>query len=232
MHQIDDCRFLAGLNGLPRRVISFGERWGYDDDGETPNTNVALFEYDIPLIIEVRGLPMQRDVNAMDHVKGIRDGNIIMCENGYFAGGRGGGWVYDLDGKKVKQFPGDGGGLHQENFIQAVRNRDRTILHSEVEEGHFSATVCHMANISYIVGSNADFDAVTKAVQDCPQALERVANMQEHLKKNEIDLQAQPVKLGASLKFNAAEEKFEGDLAYEANMFLSRNYREPFVLSA
>ena len=148
VHQIDDCRFLSGLTGSPKSVQSFGQRWGYDDDGETPNTQVAIFEYDIPLIIEIRGLPMKKDINAMDHVKGVRAGNIIMCENGYFAGGRGGGWVYDLNGKKVKQFPGDGGGTHQENFINAVRNRDRSLLHSEVEEGHFSSVVCHMANIS------------------------------------------------------------------------------------
>ncbi len=231
VHQIDDCRWLADLTGAPKSVVSFGERWGYVDDGETPNTNVAVFEYDIPLIIEVRGLPMQKGVNAMDNVKGVRDGgNIIMCENGYFAGGRGGGWVYDLDGKKVKQFPGDGGGLHQANFIEAVRHRDRNLLHSEVEEGHYSAAVCHMANISYMVGSHSNFDAVKQAIGDNQPAIDRVESMQDHLVKNEIDLESQPVKLGAKLAFNTEKEAFEGELSYEANMFLSRNYREPFVV--
>lgn len=230
VHQIDDCRFLADLHGSPKSVISFGERWGYDDDGETPNTHVALFEYDIPLIIEIRGLPMSTEINAMDHVKGVRMGNIIMCENGYFAGGRGGGWAYDLEGKKVKQFPGDGGGLHPANFIEAVRKRDRTVLHSEVEEGHYSAVVCHMANISYMIGSHSNFDAVKGAVQHNEQAVARAESMQEHLQKNAIDAQAFPVKLGAKLNFNIEKEEFEGDLACEANMFLSRNYREPFVV--
>lgn len=230
VHQIDDCRFLAGLDKSPKSAISFGRRWGYEDDGETPNTHCAFFEYDIPLIIEVRGLPMAKDVNAMDHVKGVRAGNIIMCENGYFAGGRGGGWVYDLDGNKVKQFPGDGGGTHQANFIEAVRKRDRSILHSEVEEGYYSAVVCHMANISYHVGAESNFEAVAEAVQNNPQALERVESMQDHVQKNEIDLQANPVKLGATLNFDVDAEKFVGDMSYEANMFLSRNYREPFVV--
>ena len=231
VHQIDDCRFLAGLNGAPKSVISFGQRWGYDDDGQTPNTHVALFEYDIPLIIEIRGLPMKKDVNAMDHVKGVRAGEIIMCEKGYFAGGRGGGWVYDLDGNKVKQFPGDGGGTHQANFIEAVRKRDRSILHSEIEEGHFSALVCHLANISYRIGRDSTFAAVEEAVRNNAQALERARNMRQHLINNEIDLAAHPVKLGADLKFDAVNEKFVGDWSYEANMFVSQNYREPFVIS-
>ena len=230
VHQIDDCRFLAGLDGTPKSVVSFGGRWGYDDDGQTPNTHVALFEYDIPLIVEVRGLPMQKEVNAMDHVKGVRAGNIIMCEKGYFAGGRGGGWAYDLDGNKVKQFPGDGGGTHQANFIEAVRNNDRSILRSEVEEGHNSAVVCHMANISYQIGQNSTFENIEAAVQQSPQMLERAENMQQHLLNNEISLDAKPAKLGVSLTFDQTSEKFKGDWADEANMFVSRNYREPFVV--
>jgi len=230
VHQIDDCRFLADLKGLPKRVISFGQRWGYKDDGETPNVHVALFEYDIPLIVEVRGLPMQKGIKAMDHVKGVRAGDIIMCEKGYFAGGRGGGWVYDLDGNKVKQFPGDGGGTHQQNFIDAVRSRDRSILHSEVEEGHFSATVCHLANISYRIGQDSTFDQIKSAVQYNPQTLQRAENMQQLLAKNEVDLQAVPAKLGADLQFDPQKENFTGDWSYEANMFLSRTYRKPFVV--
>ncbi len=230
VHQIDDCRFLAGLDGVPKSVISFGQRWGYDDDGQTPNTQVALFEYDIPLIIEIRGLPMKKNVNAMDHVKGVRAGEIIMCEKGYFAGGRGGGWVYDFDGKKVKQFPGDGGGTHQANFIEAVRKQDRSILHSEVEEGHYSALVCHLANISYRIGHDSTFADVEAAVRNDPKTLERAKNMQQHLANNEIDLAARPVKLGADLKFDTVNEKFVGDWSYEANMFLSQNYREPFLV--
>ena len=230
VHQIDDCRFLADLNGTPKRVISFGQRWGYDDDGETPNTHVALFEYDIPLIVEVRGLPMKKDVRAMDNVRGVRAGNIIMCEKGYFAGGRGGGWVYDLDGNKIKQFPGDGGGTHQANFIEAVRKRDRSILHSNVEQGHYSAAVCHLANISYLLGQDSTFDGVKTAEEENQQALERAENMQQHVINNEISIEEKPVKLGAALKFDPQTETFSGDWAYEANMFLSRNYREPFVV--
>lgn len=229
VHQIDDCRFLCDLEGSPKSAFSFGERWGYDDDGETPNTHLAVFEYKVPLIIEIRGLPVKKGDRSMDHVKGVRMGNIVMYENGYFAGGRGGGWLYDKEGKKVKQFPGDGGGLHQENFIQAVRKRDWKILNSDVEEGFFSAVVCHMANISYHLGQRSSFDEIKESISDA-QTLERAESMIAHLNANEIDLQQCPVKKGALLTFDQQSERFVGDLSYEANMFVSRNYREPFIV--
>jgi predicted dehydrogenase len=230
VHQIDDCRFICDLHGNPKKVTTFGERWGYQDDGETPNTIVALFEYDIPLIIEIRNLPMSKDVKAMDHVRGVRAGNIIMCEKGYFAGGRGGGWVYDLDGKKVKQFPGDGGGEHQANFIKAVRERNNKILHSPILEGHNSAVVCHMANVSYRLGKHTSAEQVKKTFENDNLSMQRVDNMIQHLKANEIDVQSSPMILGAELNFDSKKENFIGEMSYEANMLLSRNYREPFTI--
>ena len=76
-----------------------------------------------PLLFEVRGLPQKTGVAAMDHYRGVRVGIAIECENGYFAGGGGGGWTYDRDGKRVKQFAGSGGDKHVENFVEAVRSR-------------------------------------------------------------------------------------------------------------
>lgn len=230
VHQIDDCRYLCDLTGNPRRVVSFGERWAFDDDGRTPNTQFALFEYDIPLLIEIRNLPTQKGVNAEDHVRGVRAGEIIMCENGYFAGGRGGGWVYDLKGKRIKQFPGDGGADHAANFIEAVRKRDRSVLRSEVEEGHYSAVNAHIANISYRLGRRSNFEEVKAAVQHCAPALERAESIEAHAAANEIDLQKTPVVLGADLQFDGRQERFIGPLSYEADMFLKRNDREPFVV--
>ena len=88
VHQIDDCRFAMGIKSLPKRVMSLGGRFGYDDDGETPNTHLAFFDYEpAPLIIEMRNLPARTGVNAMDHLRGVRMGNIIQCEHGYVAAG-------------------------------------------------------------------------------------------------------------------------------------------------
>jgi len=51
-----------------------------------------------------------------------------------------------------------GGGSHIENFIKAVRSRKVSDLNADVEVGHHSAALCHMANIAMRVGRRLEFD--------------------------------------------------------------------------
>ncbi len=231
VHQIDDCRFAMGLTGPPERVMSFGGRFGYDDDGETPNTQLAFYDYKpAPIIIEIRTLPMKKGIRAMDNLRGVRSGNIIQCENGYFAGGRGGGWAYDNNGKRIKQFPGDGGGTHQANFIDAVRNRNPKLLRADILQGFYSTMLCHMANISYRIGQQSPPQEIRKSIQSFQEAVLTLEKLEKHLAANEVNLEQTPFVQGPWLNFDAQKERFVGEWSYEANMFLSRIYRKPFVV--
>ncbi len=231
VHQIDDCRFALEYEGYPDKVMSFGGRFGYIDDGETPNTQMAVFNYKpAPIIVEVRTLPMKKGMRAMDNFRGVRAGNIIQCEHGYFAGGRGGGWAYDNNHKKIKQFPGDGGGTHQANFIAVVRSRDRKELHADVYEGHISSALCHMANTSYRIGQQASVEKIKESITDYKDGLETLEKIQAHLQANEVDLTKTPIVNGPWLEFDGKKESFKKDWSYEANMYLSRLYRKPFVV--
>jgi hypothetical protein len=61
-----------------------------------------------------------------------------------------------------KQEPGPSrreGGSNWENFIKAVRSRKREDLNADIEEGHLSAALMHLANISYRVGRSIEFDS-------------------------------------------------------------------------
>ena len=50
---------------------------------------------------------------------------------------------------------------HIDNFISCIRSRKRPS--ADVEEGHISAALCHMANISYRVGDRKlVFDSVNE----------------------------------------------------------------------
>ncbi|UCG55683.1 MAG: Gfo/Idh/MocA family oxidoreductase, partial [Phycisphaerales bacterium] len=101
IHFTDICRWFLDAYKLPPRVMSIGGRFGYVDDGHTPNTQLVWFDYrPAPIIFEVRGLPRARGDSAMDAYRGTRAGVVVQCENGYFVGG----WAYDNDGKKIKQF--------------------------------------------------------------------------------------------------------------------------------
>jgi len=54
--------------------------------------------------------------------------------------------------------------------------------------------------------------------------------MLEHLKANEVDLEKEPITMGPMLTMNPRRERFVGEYSDWANMYVSRNYREPFVV--
>ena len=230
-HNVDESRWMIGQQKVASGAISIGGRVGLDDDGQTPNTQITFFDYEpVPIIYEVRGLRRRKNLRARDHFRGTNFGMIIYCEGGYFAGGRGGGWAYDNNGKKIKQFPGDGGYNHQANFIQAMRSRKVSDLRADVLEGHVSATLCHMANISYRLGRKESVGTIRKIIGANDILADAFERCLIHLKANDVDLQSDPLTIGPALTFDQKREEFTGEFGKMANMFLRRNYREPFVV--
>ncbi len=240
-HVLDDCRWTTGVTTMAPRVVSLGGRFGYDDDGDTPNTIISLFDYEaFPVIYEIRALPRAKgekvDVyqgitsRGMDRYRGINFGMVIQGEHGYFTGGRGGGWTYDNDGKKVKQFAGDGGWGHMTNFLQTMRSRRVADLKADVEEGHVTASMIHAADISYRLAHRTPVEKIKQAVAGNGLLAESFDRLVQHLQANEIDLQEHPIALGPMLTFDTEREEFVGQNSYCANMFLKRDYRPPFVV--
>ena len=150
IHQIDIARWGLGVE-LPKAVTCSGGQLWYDDDHQTPDTQIATFEYDnVYLMYEMRlWTPYPHE--------GHDNGNIFYGDNGTMSIGRKGWQVTFKNGKKG---PGGsrGGGSHIENFIKAVRSRKVSDLNADVEEGHHSAALCHMANIAMRVGRRLRFD--------------------------------------------------------------------------
>jgi len=54
--------------------------------------------------------------------------------------------------------------------------------------------------------------------------------MLEHLAANEVNLEKEPITIGPMLTMDASTERFVGENSDMANMFIKRNYREPFVV--
>jgi hypothetical protein len=233
IHEMDMCRWALGQKGLAPQVISFGGRFVVDDDATTPNTLVTLLGYKpAPLIFEVRGLPRKKGDKEMDaYRKLVRIGVCVQCENGYFAGGAGGGWLYDKDDKQVKKFSDPTGpGLHMANFINAVRSRKPEDLHADILEGHLSSALCHMGNIPYRLGKEAAPDKIQETFKSHDQMLDSLERMKQHLAANDCDLAKSLAILGPSLEFDSDKEQFTGAMAAEANKYVTREYRAPFVV--
>jgi len=232
IHEMDLARWaLNGPEKLAPRVMSIGGRLGVHDAGETANTQIILLDYKpAPLIFEVRGLPRKKGDSSMDNYRGTRIGICVQCEDGYFVGGGGGGWAYTNDGEKIKQFKGGGGGNHHQNFIDAVRSHKVSDLNADILKGHISSALCHMGNVSHLVGKKASVGETKEIIGNNEYFMDSFDRMLEHLKANEVDLEKEPITVGPMLTMDPETEKFTGEHSDWANMLVKRNYREPFVV--
>jgi hypothetical protein len=86
-----------------------------------------------------------------------------------------------------------------------------------------------MGNISYRLGKTMSISEARSSL-DNEYALDSFDRMVEHLKVNEVDLEKEPITMGPMLTMDTKRERFVGDNSELANMFVKRNYREPFVV--
>jgi len=166
-HQFDMARWGMSKHEHPVKVSSMGDYYQWDSDQETPNTQMATFEYadGKMLVFEVRGLY----TNDED---GIRIGNLFFGTEGWMHLGVDTKWR-TYYGRKNEPGPssetveeetdpmdlaGAGGGNHFANFINALRSGQREGLTCEIEEGHMSTMLPHLANIAYRCGRTLEFD--------------------------------------------------------------------------
>jgi predicted dehydrogenase len=240
-HQLDICRWALGKTALPGRVFSFGGRFGYVDDGNVPNTQVAWWDYDgIPVLFDSRALGERKGVDNMDGFTGVTGtgktvhhpytGNancsiFIFCENGYITGDS----VYDNDGVLVKKFKEPGVGPHH-NFIKALKSGRREDLKTDILEGHLSAVISHQGNISYQLGTRTGWDQIRETAGKYKYMDGVLAGFEEHLRSNGLDPEKEDIYMGPELSFDSQTERFTGEHSEMANLFIKDSYREPFVI--
>lgn len=247
IHQMDVARLFLGEPGLPRHTLSIGGRLGYDDDGETPNTQVVIHDYaTAPLIFEVRGLPAQFDPDedkpgavgadaagalaaSMDQYRGVRVGNIIDCEGGsvvvpgYFNAA-----AYDRDGKVVREFKGEDRLMR--NFIDVVRSRKTAELYGQIDQAHLSSALGHLGGISHALGRATPAAEIRERIKGDATLTEAYGRMAEHLAANKVNLDQTPAVLGAMLTLDPASERCTGEGAAAANALFKRTDRAPYTV--
>lgn len=210
IHQMDVARWFLGAAGLPATVFSFGGRFGYRDDAETPNTLISVLGYEkAPLIFEVRGLPMKAGMRAMDKYKGTDVGVVVQCEGGYITiGSNGGAIAYDNDRKILQKFAKNTLGQHRANFVKAVHNRK--VVYGVIEECHYSSALCHIANVSYMLGAEKANSELADAVKSNADTKDSFDRMLDHLKANEVNVAATKTVVGPLLRLDGRSETFTG----------------------
>jgi hypothetical protein len=256
---MDVARWFLGESGLPKATLSIGGRLGYQDDGETPNTQIIIHDYaTAPLIFEVRGLPAKYDptenqpgaagaeaagelARSMDKYRGLNVGNVIDCEGGSLVtGSYYTATAYDRAGKVVREFRGED--RHMRNFIDVVRSRKTKELYGQIEEGHISSALCHLGGISHQMGHKVTTsDRKVLAGLDEKVFLGAYQRMSDHLAANQVDPEKYPLTLGMPLSLDKTGERFLGVkqcawgetsdfFADKANPLLTRDYRAPYAV--
>jgi len=161
IHEMDMARW--GLDrGLPKGVSSTGGKYVYNDDQETPNTQLASFDYgDAELVFEVRGLVTGNEGGLGSDRSGNVIGDLYYGSDGWMAVSGAGFQLYKgQNGEKTMDEKNSGKDTvdHMQNFLKAVKSRNHEDLTADVEIGVLSATLVHIANASYRVGRRLNFD--------------------------------------------------------------------------
>jgi len=237
-HQLDVARWGLGNPGLPKRVMSFGGRWGYKDDGETANNQMAFYQYNegAPLLFDNRGLPM-KDMNWTKGLEPVfringktsapRIGNVVHCEGGFVAESK----AYDNDGQTIQKFDNfDEGANHMKNFIDSVREGKLINSNLHVSHGFHAAALAQMSNISYRLGKQISNGELKERLANDKAGQETLADFIANLEANQIDLSAEKISAGPWLDFDPVSEKFTGEFAAEANKLATDEYAAGFEL--
>jgi predicted dehydrogenase len=196
VHDIDKIRWGLGLDSHPTTVMSLGGRYvpGEDDDADTPNTQAFLCQWagrHLLVTFEIRHWYTNSEAGMRDQYPFMEPtscvGEIFFGEKGYmifpdyssyytFFGVNHEPGPFKTEGP-VDAAKGYAGSYwpsesapHFRNWIDAIRARDHKVLHADVEQGHLSCSVCHMAKISQKLGRSVHFDPKTERFVNDPEA--------------------------------------------------------------
>jgi len=179
-HMLDIADWGMG-GGQPKSAYSVGGKFGYPDDAqETPDTQQAIIEYDGCSLIWEHALGIGRGPWDREH------GVAFHGNNGILVVDRGGWRVFsetnaveaDRRECQMKEVPfqrkkEDYDSLHAENFIECVKSREKP--KSDVEIGHQSTLLCHLANIAVRTGRKIEWDAEKEECVGDPEAQKLVS---------------------------------------------------------
>lgn len=175
VHQLDIARWGLNKNEHPVSVFSTGGIYGWkpsECSQETPDTQTAVFRYADGKIIEceIRG----------HYTNGVASQNILL---GIIFYGTEGYLELDISStwrafKRDEKEPFDKSKVKNSyrqdllvaNFFDAIRSMDKNKLYCSVREGHYSAALCHLANISYRLGRSLKFMGDYEKFANDPEA--------------------------------------------------------------
>ncbi|MEZ5401447.1 MAG: Gfo/Idh/MocA family oxidoreductase [Bryobacteraceae bacterium] len=163
VHEMDVALWGLGKTSFPKSVVSTGGKLVYDDDQETPNTQIAQFDFGdgTQMHFEVRGLLTPAD-GGLERRGANTVGDTFFGSDGALSIDHTGFRLYKGEEMKLAMEEPAARGVdtnaHIANFLTALKSRKHTDLNCDVAVGALSAAFCHLANISYRLGRKLEID--------------------------------------------------------------------------
>lgn len=240
VHVLDDVRNVVFQDTVttPKRILAAGGRVHWNDAGNTPNVHYTYFDTGkIPTLIalsNLRNVPKGKgnwSTKCNRPFTGPSTGYVVGCEGGYYLGQRGSGKAVDLKGNTIKSFKGgDSNTIHKQNFIDAVRARDNSILNTDIQVGHDSTGWCNLANVGYRTGAAFSMNDAVSVDSKFEEWKLLLGEMKNQLAGFDVKLDDESIRMSPLLTHDPNTERFTGDHADVANHFLKREYRGKYVV--
>jgi predicted dehydrogenase len=155
VHGLDLIRLLLDLDA-PLRITSGGGKYFYDDDQQTPDTQVTAFDF------PGCSVTWEHRIWSRTGAEGEPFGVILYGENGTLIFDHKGWHV--IDGAPASGKAGEMERVHQRDFLDCIKEHRRPS--ADIEEGHKSTRLCHLGNIALRTGRALRFDARTETLDD------------------------------------------------------------------
>jgi predicted dehydrogenase len=226
-HQLDIARWALDTDVThPTRVMAIGGRFQWDDQGETPNTMMAVAEYPNgqSVFFNVRNVNYKDYQYQVENEYYFEDGGRIVRGTYYPAGSK--------DGEKVSVPPGKitpGGNWGA--FVAACRAGKPEMANGNVLDAHYGCVLGHLMNNSYRLGTTAPFNSQSGRFGDNRDAAEHFEKLHSAMRDGVgIPEDGNHYTVGPWLTFDPATESHVGDFAGEANSLMKDPNRSGFVV--
>lgn len=177
-HMVDLLRWGLGVD-YPVRVSSNGGRFRYQDDWETPDTQVINLDFKEGVSMTWEG----RSCNGR-YIEGSSVGAMFYGEKGSMLMDGGNSYtIFDLNNKIIKEVKqeqkidarnlanpsGSLDGIHVQNFFDSINNN--ATPHADIHSGHKSTLLVQLGNIAHRVGHSLEIDTETGRIIKDKEAL-------------------------------------------------------------
>lgn len=186
VHEMDIARWGLGVT-LPTKISAAGGHLMFEDDQQTPNNLITVFEFPNSggagdkkkiLQFEVRHWITNREgINSenpqADNTYMVSSDNTV---GNLFFGSKGfmtknvNEWQAFMGKERTPGEKGTGLGDHYEDFIHAIRANDQKLAKGDIRDGFYSCALIHLGNISYRLGRSLEFDPVKMKFINDPDA--------------------------------------------------------------